>query len=590
MASRDLRREGRIFLLRGGLVVAKTAFFVVLVVTVVSAARPLTAFQHQYSKQHQQQNTYHHNCGTNNNYQNCKTRHRSFGKHSGAMQQYGEGFCGNPQQRKRGSISSTRLRGGGSPDEGALATDDAALKRDKFRRRGMAVALGLSNFSVMGAKCALPSVLSLLMSSDRGMTFLTPTSKPFSSVLSAQYQFAQLLGFSTLSVALGKLLLGPVIDKMGGIRALQATLLLLLSLLATITMTQRFWIFAACWVLVDFVFSSCWAASISSIQQSFPSSEWGKQIGYLATGARLGNAASFSLFAAILFALEDRMAQPWRVIFLLSTALQIAPLCLLSYFGGMTIDANKAAGAAAAKIDNSNNNDNTNKNGPVTPAKDVPRFRDSLAILRREATTPEFWLHLVSRSCLMVFASFLLFVPTLMNQVYGCSNAVAAQVASAYSLGCLLSVSMGSKLYAALPTTKQQIGTMASLLALATVASLCQLGHATGIAPLSWTLATLSMFVWGFAFSLPFYLPPSLYALARGGRQCSASIADCFDFFGFTLLAWFNKYVASIGQHSNPSSWVGCFKLTTACALVAMVAQSFAIGLEKKKAAPPTEA
>ena len=183
----------------------------------------------------------------------------------------------------------------------------------------------------------------------------------------------------------------------------------------------------------------------------------------------------------------------------------------------------------------------------------------------------------------MVFASFLLFVPTLMNQVYSCSNAVAAQVASAYSLGCLLSVSLGSRLYSALPTTKQKISTMAGLLGLATAASLSQLGHATGVMPLSWTLSILSMFVWGFAFSLPFYLPSSLYALARGGREGSASIADCFDFFGFSLLAWFNKYVASIGQHSNPSSWVGCFQLTTACSLVAMVAQSFAIWLEKKK-------
>jgi len=236
-------------------------------------------------------------------------------------------------------------------------------------------------------------------------------------------------------------------------------------------------------------------------------------------------------------------------------------------------------------LDSSNNsNSNSNRNEEAATKGDPsPRFRDSLEILRREATTPEFWLHLVSRSCLMVFASFLLFVPTLMSQVYGCSNAVAAQVASAYSLGCLLSVSLGSRLYAALPTTKQQIATMASLLALATMASLAQLAHAMGIVTLSWTASTLSMFVWGFAFSLPFYLPPSLYALARGGRNCSASIADCFDFFGFSLLAWFNKYVASIGQHSNPSSWVGCFKLTTACSLVAMVAQSFAILLEKKK-------
>ena len=576
MKFRELRRQRRKLLFRGGLVVVKTAFLTLVVVAVVASALPSTAFQHhQYNKQQTHRNTRSPR-GIHNNRNKClhyNIYNRNFGKH--CQQDLPDGFGFTTQWKRR--LVCTRLRGGGSTEEASLVAEKVISKRDTFRRRGMSVALGLSNFSVMGAKCALPSVLSLLMSQERGLTFLTTSSKPFSSALSPQNQFAQLLGLSTLSVALGKLLLGPVIDTLGGIRALQATLLLLLSLLATITMTQRFWIFACCWIFVDFVFSSCWAACISSIQQSFPSSEWANQIGYLATGARLGNAASFSLFAGILFALENQMVQPWRVIFLVSTAIQVVPLCLLTYFGGMTLDANKAA-AAAIESDA-----NASEEGSVAPVMDSPRFRDSLAILRREAKTPEFWLHLISRSCLMVFASFLLFVPTLMNQVFSCSNAVAAQVASAYSLGCLLSVSLGSRLYSALPTTKQQITTMASLLALATTASLAQLGHATGIAPLSWTLSTFSMFLWGFAFSLPFYLPPSLYALARGGRQCSASIADCFDFVGFSLLAWFNKYVASIDQHSNPSSWTGCFKLTTACSLVAMIAQSFAIFLEKKK-------
>ena len=558
--------------------VVKTVFLKILVVAIVASAPPSNAFQ--YQQQHHHLNAHNH-CGTSNNNDNNTQYniiyHRHFGKDG---RQDLSGRCTSTQQRKRWMLDMT-LRGGAHIEEGAVEIDKATMKRERFRRRGMALALGLSNFSVMGAKCALPSVLSLLMSSDRGLTFLTPTSKPFSSALSPQNQFAQLLGFSTLSVALGKLLLGPVIDKLGGIRALQATLLLLLSLLATITMTQKFWIFAGCWILVDFVFSSCWAACISSIQQSFTSDEWGKQIGYLATGARLGNAASFSLFAAILFALEDRMVQPWRVIFLVSTALQILPLCLLTYFGGKTLDANKADAAATGK-----DGKNISDEGSLATAMESPRFGDSLAILRREATTPEFWLHLLSRSCLMVFASFLLFVPTLMNQVFGCSNAVAAQVASAYSLGCLVSVSLGSRLYSALPTTKQKITSIGGLLALATTASLAQLGHATGIAPLSWTLSIFSMFVWGFSFSLPFYLPPSLYALARGGRECSASIADCFDFFGFMLLAWFNKYVASIGQHSNPLSWAGCFRLTTACSLIAMVSQPFAIFLEKSKEKP----
>jgi len=187
----------------------------------------------------------------------------------------------------------------------------------------------------------------------------------------------------------------------------------------------------------------------------------------------------------------------------------------------------------------------------------------------------------------MVFASFLLFVPTLMNQVYGCSNAVAAQVAAAYSMGCLLAVSFGSGLYSRLESARSKIAALVALLSLATGASLLQLAHVSGVRgfSLSWKASTLSMFVWGFAFSLPFYLPSSLYAMAKGGREGSASIADCFDVFGFGLLAWFNRLVASIsaGHSSDPSAWIGCFGVTTVCSLAAMVTQSLAVGLEGRK-------
>jgi len=317
------------------------------------------------------------------------------------------------------------------------------------------------------------------------------------------------------------------------------------------------------------------------------------------------------------------MVQPWIVVFLVSTVLQILPLFLLFHFGGITLSANRQKQQQQERIQQDNidnskkkkSNSNKEKKKSTETAADVtaksrngggPTFRESLIVLRREATTPEFWLHLTSRSCLMVFASFLLFVPTLMNQVYGCSNAVAAQVASAYSLGCLLSVSFGSRFFASLSSSSlsssssftksssssswKQITAIIILLSLATAASSVQLLHAMGRASVSWTMSTLSMFVWGFAFSLPFYLPSSLYALARGGRECSASIADCFDFVGFTLLACFNKFVASIDHHTDPSSWIGCFRITTACSVLAMITQSLAVFLEKRKNVTNTQA
>lgn len=139
----------------------------------------------------------------------------------------------------------------------------------------------------------------MLLSSTRGLTFVTQPSAGTAAaavgatgsaaiVLGPRQQFAHLLGWSTLAIAVGKLLLGPVIDAIGGIRALQLTLLVLTIMLGTIAVSaQQFTVFAVCWLVIDFVFSSCWAACLSAIQQSFSEDDWGQQIGNLATGVRV---------------------------------------------------------------------------------------------------------------------------------------------------------------------------------------------------------------------------------------------------------------------------------------------------------------
>lgn len=478
-------------------------------------------------------------------------------------------LTGRPGRRKNGHLASaTRtaanrsiyLRGGSRTFTQREARKIAAshdgdfsdniTQDERWRRRGMSAALATTYLTVMGAKCALPSVL-VLLTSKNGLTF------PEASGRSAQGHMAALLGISTLAVASGKLLLGPLIDAVGGIRALQLSLTLLMGLMATISCTQQFSFFAISWILVDFIFSSCWASCINAIHQSFPEKSWGKEIGSLAVGARTGNALSFALFASILYRLETSVKQPWRYIFALSSLAQIIPISLLTYFGRKTF----------------NNSD------PATPTKAIQDSKfpasSSLKTLRTEASTVEFWLHLLSRSALMVFASFLLFVPTLMSKAYGASNSVAARGGSIYSLGCLLSVTFGSSWYSKLAKAKQAL-TCVVLTTMATMSSLSQLGHVSG----SWTLTpawgAASMFLWGFAFAIPFYLPPSLYALSRGGKQSSATIADMFDIGGFTLLAIFNGYVASI-DHASPAAWIPTFVLTTACAVVSLVSLPFAI-------------
>jgi hypothetical protein len=71
-------------------------------------------------------------------------------------------------------------------------------------------------------------------------------------------------------------------------------------------------------------------------------------------------------------------------------------------------------------------------------------------------------------------------------------------------------------------------------------------------------------------------VPPSLYALARGGAKSSATIADVFDIGGFGLLAAFNGYVAGI-EHAVKVAWVPTFQITTLCSLLSLLSLSVAV-------------
>jgi MFS family permease len=412
------------------------------------------------------------------------------------------------------------------------------------RLRLVSLALASSYFAVMGAKCALPSVLPLLLSPTIGLSFPSWTTSP-------QALFAQLLTISTLSVAIGKLLLGPVIDHFGGTASMQAALIVLFLLLGTISVTTSFWIFTTCWILIDFCFSSCWPACINAIHQNFAPNSWGAQVGRLAAAARAGNSVAFAAFASILhYAQTSRVRQYWRPVFGAASLVQLIPLVLLHL---------------TTKL--------PNRDAAAIPTKDLgrPTFGQSVLTLRREFRRRNFWLHLASRSALMIVASFLLFVPTLVTSVFGLSAAAGARAGSLYALGCLLSVSALSNVYSS-SGRRKRIMILAALLGLgATGSSLALLGHVSSWWAVSPSMALFLLFVWGFSFAIPFYVSPTLYALSRGGKLCSATITDSFDVIGFGLLALFNGYLAGL-EHSIVSSWILTFALTTGCSVVSLVA------------------
>lgn len=504
------------------------------------------------------------------------------------------------EQSNKARILFHKLRGGGGNEKRASPVHDDDSLDNKTRSWGISLSLFITYLTVMAAKCALPSTLSIITSTNSDLLHN-------SAKLSRDDIISRLLALSTLSIAAGKIFLGPVIDSLGGIFSLQIALSTLFLCLGSIGGAQTcptLSSLAVYWIIVDFGFSSCWAACVKTIREYTEEKRWSKEIGRLAMAARIGNAISFACFSWLLqwsstrtrTGLGSTLNTSWRWVYRASSAIQLIPLAMLTYFGRRS-----RSNIATRQLERYKNIEN-----PTTRSSLL-----SLKILRREAGKAEFWLHLLSRTITMVLVSFLLFIPTFMSQCYEMSSASAARVGSMFALGCLLSVStLAAKTYPStnisrtqshsnrkqslmIPVYKQKAIFMAIFLALSTGCLTLHMLFLKNIINLSSELGSMIMLVWGFSLAIPFYLPSSMFSLKRGGNEGSATIADAFDVCGFGLLAVFNGFVARIigVKGGNPSSvllhhkqaWIPVFSLMLWGSLATMLTLFSAVWLEGKR-------
>ena len=432
-----------------------------------------------------------------------------------------------PHQKATGGVFciSVRRADDASGDDAGEETEND----NNFKARGISISLFLTYLTVMGAKCALPSTLSMLTSPNSGLAH-------HNAMLSRQDVISRLLTLSTVSIAAGKLLLGPLIDTFGGVISLQIALSTLFICLSSIGLGTRtcptLTTFAIYWIVVDFAFSSCWAACVKTIRDKLSEKYWAREIGRLAMAARTGNALGFALFASLLqlkftgVALQSTgpVNTAWRRVFRAAGLIQLIPLLMLTYFGG------KCDGGFGEKIKSTNKQDRS-----TAPSA----LNQSLIILRTQSRRPEFWLHLISRSLIMVLVSFLLFIPSYMAQCYGMSSASSARVGSLFALGCLLAVSMlAERTYPSVTTMssagkipsinlhRQKAYFMLAFLATAAMCLMIQTAFLRDVIHLTPLLGSLLMFLFGFSlgkthlrkgFIATFcvYSPAHLFALSN---------------------------------------------------------------------------
>ena len=191
----------------------------------------------------------------------------------------------------------------------------------------------------------------------------------------------------------------------------------------------------------------------------------------------------------------------WRWVFRVSGVIQLIPLLMLTYF--------RKKGQQSGS--STNITDKSHQHQQTTKAIHKATMKQSLSILRQQSRTAEFWLHLISRSILMILVSFLLFIPSYMTQCFDMSSAASARVGSIFALGCLISVSTlaektypsvaaaDTKRYTSNSLNRRKSYSMLAFLSISTFSLLLQALYLQDFIHLTPLMGTLLIFLFGFS-------------------------------------------------------------------------------------------
>ncbi|CAM9529245.1 unnamed protein product [Discosporangium mesarthrocarpum] len=438
---------------------------------------------------------------------------------------------------------------------------------------GLMVKLCLSYMSCMAIRTTIPSILSAIA--------LDPV------LLPKEGELTKVIGFGCISGLTGKFVLGVVSDRLGGIRTKRMLMVLMAASAFGAATSRTMPTLIGVTMMLEFCFSGAWGCATSAIREEFPEKQWAKNLGLMASGSRTGMLLG-SLFSGLLL----NVGLGWRwvmvcagVVHLLPPALLLntrrgkAPLLadsqgsqkLLSTWDGenrkktSTLPAiewktpgrqgkqvleatarvvSRGWGGLIGRVEDMNSRGVHQRGGRHHEGESMASF------LVRCAKNSDFWLMLCAKAALTVPGLFAPVLSLFLTTVYGIGSGSGAVLVSAFPLGGLLSNTLLARKYGRL-RTREQIGIVAGNLLFCTACSGALALHTMGVLSLPLWVSVVLLFLWGFNFALPYYIPSGIFALRMGGQAHSAFMSNVFDAMGYMLFIVFNSYALTSGSQGN---------------------------------------
>ncbi len=364
------------------------------------------------------------------------------------------------------------------------------------------------------------------------VTILSPAMLADESLGLTKTQIGDFLAYGTIGALIGKLIWGPLADRIGGRKTFLIGILFTAALVALFGTSFNVMAFTIFSFLLYGTKSSGWPGMAKLIGNWYHPSQYGRVWGVLSTSSRASVVLGTLFFGWMLSFMN------WRWV-----ALSAGLIALMVFAACFLFLSEKPEDPQFLKTAKKLTND-PEKTKELERAlenkKNHPFSGTSLAQgLIEFSKNSRVWLIVIMLMLLTCLMAFLDFLPMFLMEVFHLTPSKASMASSVFPVGSLLGLVCSVFFYDRF--SKNNLRKILTLmLGIATLCIFCLFWLPNlGLNPdQNFMIALISVFVFGFMISPAYYIPMSVFSVEFGGPHC-ATLICLIDAFGFLASATF---------------------------------------------------
>lgn len=412
------------------------------------------------------------------------------------------------------------------------------------------------------------------------VTILSPALLADESLGLTKTNIGDFLAYGTIGALVGKLIWGPLGDRIGGRLTFLLGILLSALLVTAFGLSPNVTSFTAFSFLLYCTKSSGWPGMTKLVGEWYHPQKYGRVWGILSTSSRASVVLGTLAFGWLLG------MTGWRTVAFTATGVSLAIFIGCYFFlqdkpsdpGFLAADEekNEDAGRIEEAAQALKNKLNHPLNG-TTLIQGLSAF----------AKSERFWFVVVMLMGLTCLMAFLDFVPIYLMEVFKLSPSKAAMASSVFPMGSLLGLVASVAFYDRFSKKGLRRALTIALCAATGCVLTLQFLPSFGLGPeLNFPIALAMILLFGIMTSPAYYIPMSIFSIEFGGPH-SASLVCLIDAFGFAASASFGFIGGRLAD--SQGGWNSFMTVLVGISIVTTIAVWLFMNAEIRASTPPAE-